>query len=202
MRLTPKQRSRRVAGMVAVLVEATAAAFGRAVQSTVERGLDPKSHSARMLLQVAWNPDITNIDIAERLDVDPSQVSRSGRQLLEQGLAIATPIGRVKAWRLTPRGEHAASTLRQRVLAPEPPDWIRRKKVVDRVASPAAEAQLHNVTKAEKAFSAHGDPGNSTPSGEHVNTVPALDEHENTSRSVNTPEPPDVENRVPAMALR
>jgi AcrR family transcriptional regulator len=54
-------------------------------------------------------------ELRERLGTDETQVSRTGRQLLEAGLVSRSRTGRHVSWRLTPRGRHAIDT------AEEPP---------------------------------------------------------------------------------
>jgi AcrR family transcriptional regulator len=67
-------------------------------------------------------------ELGELLDVDDTEVSRSGRRLLESGLVRRTKIGRRVFWELTPRGRGA---LRR---APRPATAARK----DRRAEPAA----------------------------------------------------------------
>src|SRR3954471_7202764 len=57
------------------------------------------------LLEVS--PWLGSSELRRRLGVDETQVSRSGRRLLESGLVAKRKVGRQALWQLTPRGRQA-----------------------------------------------------------------------------------------------
>lgn len=66
---------------------------------------------ARMLQVVSQHPGSRNQEIAERLGVDQTQVSRAGRHLRGPGLATVRKAGRENAWFVTPRGSACLESL-------------------------------------------------------------------------------------------
>jgi AcrR family transcriptional regulator len=53
------------------------------------------------------SPSVGSSDLRRLLDVDETQVSRTGRRLLEGGLVTRRKLGRQVFWQLTPRGSRA-----------------------------------------------------------------------------------------------
>jgi AcrR family transcriptional regulator/DNA-binding transcriptional ArsR family regulator len=53
------------------------------------------------------SPQLGSSDLRRLLEVDESQVSRTGRRLLESGLVTRRKVGRQVFWQLTPRGRSA-----------------------------------------------------------------------------------------------
>ena len=76
--------------------------------------LDPQTVAARMLSMIDAKPGITSAEMTQQLGVDDSQISRSGRALIEHGLATKERHGRVRSWRSTPRGAFTAQRTRDR----------------------------------------------------------------------------------------
>lgn len=110
----------RRAGIITALAEVMRAASDRAYQVTWERTVDAQSWAAQMLLVIADHPGIASAEVLRRLRVhkatlSETQVSRSGRTLLERGLATVSQLGRSAVWRITPRGLRATSALRKRI---------------------------------------------------------------------------------------
>jgi AcrR family transcriptional regulator/DNA-binding MarR family transcriptional regulator len=62
------------------------------------------------------SPDITSSRLRELLETDETQVSRTGRRLLEAGLVLRRKVGRQAFWSLTPLGQRAIED------APHAPD--------------------------------------------------------------------------------
>ena len=52
-------------------------------------------------------PQVGSAELRRRLEVDETQVSRTGRRLLESGLVARSKVGRQAFWQLTPRGRRA-----------------------------------------------------------------------------------------------
>jgi AcrR family transcriptional regulator/DNA-binding transcriptional ArsR family regulator len=53
------------------------------------------------------SPQLGSTELGRRLQVDETQVSRTGRRLLESGLVTRRKVGRQVFWQLTPRGRQA-----------------------------------------------------------------------------------------------
>lgn len=53
------------------------------------------------------SPQLGSAELRRRLEVDETQVSRTGRRLLESGLVARSKVGRQVFWQLTPRGRRA-----------------------------------------------------------------------------------------------
>jgi len=53
------------------------------------------------------SPQLGSAELRRLLEVDETQVSRTGRRLLESGLVTRRKVGRQVFWRLTPRGQRA-----------------------------------------------------------------------------------------------
>ena len=65
-------------------------------------------------------PQLGSAELRHRLEVDETQVSRTGRRLLETGLVSRRKVGRQVFWKLTPRGHRAleeADPTRERIIA-------------------------------------------------------------------------------------
>ena len=53
------------------------------------------------------SPRLGSTELRRLLEIDETQVSRTGRRLLETGLVTRRKVGRQAYWELTPRGQHA-----------------------------------------------------------------------------------------------
>ncbi|GGL83709.1 hypothetical protein GCM10010129_29230 [Streptomyces fumigatiscleroticus] len=76
----------------------------RRLPSALQLGLDPHGHAARFLTAIAEEPGLSNEQLARRLDVDITEISRVGRRLLASGVAWRSRQWRRNAWTITPRG--------------------------------------------------------------------------------------------------
>jgi len=76
----------------------------RRLPSGLRLKLDPQGHAARFLTEIAREPGLSNEQLAERLDVDITEVSRVGRKLLASGVAWKGRQWRHNVWTITPRG--------------------------------------------------------------------------------------------------
>ena len=85
---------------------------GRAVDASA-KSVEPGSHAHRMLAALgdAAHECLSGGDLVKRLGVDKTQVSRTGRELIDRGLVSTTALGRKTFWELTPRGRYALSQL-------------------------------------------------------------------------------------------
>lgn len=78
--------------------------------------LEPRTHAHRMLslLHADAGGDserLNSSEIGRRLGIDKTQVSRTGRDLIDRGLAVNTSLGRKTYWDITPRGRYAMEQL-------------------------------------------------------------------------------------------
>jgi AcrR family transcriptional regulator len=60
----------------------------------------------QFLAALKRSPNITSSQLRESLATDETQVSRTGRRLLDAGLVLRRKVGRQAFWSLSPRGEH------------------------------------------------------------------------------------------------
>lgn len=78
-------------------------------------GIEPGSHAHTMLSLLGRDGEVGEAlnsgAIAERMRVDKTQVSRTGRDLLERGLVVTSELGRRTYWEITPRGQYALEKL-------------------------------------------------------------------------------------------
>ena len=72
-------------------------------QSSVAQGT--QAHHFLSVLEDA--PRMASADLRRLLEIDETQVSRTGRRLLESGLVTRRKVGRQVFWQLTPRGQRA-----------------------------------------------------------------------------------------------
>lgn len=68
------------------------------------RALEAGSLAARFLDALLSEPELTNTDLCERLRTDATQLSRTGRRLIDAGLVVRHKRGRMNRWVVTPRG--------------------------------------------------------------------------------------------------
>jgi DNA-binding transcriptional ArsR family regulator len=92
--------------------------------------LEPGSYARAFLEAIDRHSGLSNGDIAARLGVDETEVSRVGRRLVNAGLASKQRIGRRNQWRVTPRGRHA---------------------LTGRVSSPASDSEAVEVVRSVRA---------------------------------------------------
>jgi DNA-binding MarR family transcriptional regulator len=78
--------------------------------------IDADTHAGRMLALIEAAPGISNKGLALRLGTEKTQVSRSGRKLLDAGLAAVSRTGVMNYWRVTAKG---AAVLARRAESPQ-----------------------------------------------------------------------------------
>jgi DNA-binding MarR family transcriptional regulator len=101
-------------GMVSALAEVAQAALERVEQAEWGQTVDPRTHAAHMLIEIVNEPGLSNAALAKRLDVDPSEISRTGRVLETRGLAFNNR-GRRSSWQATSLGESEEKKVRCRL---------------------------------------------------------------------------------------
>jgi predicted transcriptional regulator len=90
---------------ISPLVLATRRVLERAVTEADLRLVLGSEQAADVLRALVAEPGLTTADMANRLNVHVSAISRTGRQLLDCELVYTRAIGRHHVWELTPRGE-------------------------------------------------------------------------------------------------
>jgi DNA-binding MarR family transcriptional regulator len=114
--------------------------------------VEPGSHAHRMLSLLVTSMGesserLNSGQLAKRLRVDKTQVSRTGRELIERGLATTTSLGRKTYWDITPRGRYALEHLG--TIDPDRP--IAQGELPLAVAIDAGEAERGLALAAELA---------------------------------------------------
>jgi hypothetical protein len=94
----------------------------RRLPSGLQLNLDPEGHAARFLTEIAHEPGLSNEQLAKRLEVDVTEISRLGRKLLASGVASKSRQWRYNAWDITPRGTHCLEQAGLIASAPEDPE--------------------------------------------------------------------------------
>ena len=100
------------------------------VPSTAAVAQGTQAHDFLSVLD--YSPQLGSAELRRLLETDETQVSRTGRRLLESGLVTRRKAGRQVFWQLSPRGrralEEAPAPKRSpgsRVLAGGTPAWLR-----------------------------------------------------------------------------
>jgi AcrR family transcriptional regulator/DNA-binding transcriptional ArsR family regulator len=73
------------------------------------------------LAALARMPNLTSSHLRDLLETDETQVSRTGRRLLEAGLVLRRKVGRQAFWSLSPLGQRALEASAPAPVAPYPP---------------------------------------------------------------------------------
>jgi AcrR family transcriptional regulator len=69
------------------------------------------------------SPQLGSAELRRLLETDETQVSRTGRRLLESGLVTRRKAGRQVYWQLTPRGQHALADAPAPKRSPDSEFW-------------------------------------------------------------------------------
>jgi predicted NBD/HSP70 family sugar kinase len=99
--LAPGQLEHR--GRLLGLIDTTHWALRR-LPAALQLSLDPDGHAARFLVALSAEPGLSNQELAGRLAVDETEVSRVGRRLLAAGVIWRRKQWRRNVWDLTQRG--------------------------------------------------------------------------------------------------
>jgi AcrR family transcriptional regulator len=75
------------------------------------------------LLVLDGSPQLGSAELRRLLEVDETQVSRTGRRLLESGLVTRRKVGRQVFWQLTPRGQRALQAAPAATRSRDPEFW-------------------------------------------------------------------------------
>lgn len=99
-------------GAVDALLAVLECARGREPYEPSDVPLERGSLAARLLLEIRAGVQGANVDLAERLGTDKTQLSRAGRRLRQLGLADRVRDGRINRWSLTQEGAELSDRLR------------------------------------------------------------------------------------------
>jgi AcrR family transcriptional regulator len=69
------------------------------------------THAQEFLSALAAAPRLGSAELRLLLGTDETQISRTGRRLLDSGLVTRTKVGREVFWQVTPRGKHALAQM-------------------------------------------------------------------------------------------
>jgi AcrR family transcriptional regulator len=72
-----------------------------------QNGVAHGTQAHEFLAALDGSPRLGSTELRRLLDIDETQVSRTGRRLLESGLVTRRKVGRQAFWELTPRGQSA-----------------------------------------------------------------------------------------------
>jgi DNA-binding MarR family transcriptional regulator len=97
----------------------------RVVEAAVQRlsalelpaAFGPGTHAHRILQAIEHDPGVSNSELRKRLELDETEVSRTGRRLREAGLATRRRFGTVNSWTLSPAGERLLGAMPDQVPA-------------------------------------------------------------------------------------
>jgi DNA-binding transcriptional ArsR family regulator len=104
-------------GNVAGVLRVIEAAAQRLSASQPPAGFGPGTYAHRLLQAIAQDPGVSNTELRERLGVDETEVSRTGRRLREAGLASRRRFGTVNSWTLSPAGDRLLEAMPEAAMA-------------------------------------------------------------------------------------
>lgn len=88
----------------AVLGELAEQALAQLHSLAPAQQIEAGSHAHRFLTLIAGSSGLSNGELVDQLATDETEVSRTGRKLLEGGYAVRQKVGRRNAWSITARG--------------------------------------------------------------------------------------------------
>jgi AcrR family transcriptional regulator len=100
--------SERLLGWLSAAIAFSYWGLERVSSESAPAGLAEGTHAWAFIQTLRDSDRIGSAELRERLDVSESEVSRTGRRLLEAGLVTRGKVGRQVFWRLTPRGRGLA----------------------------------------------------------------------------------------------
>jgi AcrR family transcriptional regulator len=108
----------RLLGWLEAMTAVAQWALERLTPESTLAAVAPGSQASSFLQALERSPHVGSARLRELLETDDTQVSRTGRRLLETGLVSRRKVGRQVFWELTPRGRRA---LEVAPAAPSPP---------------------------------------------------------------------------------
>ncbi|HEX8857415.1 MAG TPA: TetR family transcriptional regulator [Thermoleophilaceae bacterium] len=114
----------RLLGWLEAMTAATAGALDRVAPAAPSGAVAPRTRAHDFLKALAGSRPVGSAELRSLLGTDETQVSRTGRGLLEAGLVSRAKAGRQVFWRLTPRGRQALEEVDALEPAPGSPEFF------------------------------------------------------------------------------
>jgi AcrR family transcriptional regulator len=118
--LAAEPEPERLLGWLACLIAVAHWGLERLTPEATLAAVATGSHAHSFLEALESSSHIGSAELRELLETDETQVSRTGRRLLESGLVSRRKAGRHVAWELTPRGRRALELAPVGSSAPSP----------------------------------------------------------------------------------
>jgi AcrR family transcriptional regulator len=103
----PGPERERLLGWLACMIAVAQWALERLVPESTLAAVPAGSQAYVFLQALERSPHLGSAQLRQLLETDETQVSRTGRRLLESGLVTRRKVGRRAFWELTPRGRRA-----------------------------------------------------------------------------------------------
>jgi AcrR family transcriptional regulator/DNA-binding transcriptional ArsR family regulator len=117
----PAAEREKLLGWLAGTIAVAHWALERLTPESTLAALAPGTQAHLFLQVLDRSPQVGSTELRQLLGTDETQVSRTGRRLLESGLVIRRKVGRHVFWGLTPRGRRALEVASAGSPAPSPP---------------------------------------------------------------------------------
>lgn len=98
-------------GRLLGLIDASHWAIRRALPLAEVAALERGTHAYYFLKDLVVQPGLANGELAGRLGVDDTEISRTGKKLLSNGLVVRRSFGRRNRWEITPKGRRTLQVL-------------------------------------------------------------------------------------------
>jgi AcrR family transcriptional regulator/DNA-binding MarR family transcriptional regulator len=116
----PGPERERLLGWLAGMIAVAHWALERLTPETTVAAIAAGSQAHLFLQALEPSPPVGSAQLRQLLETDETQVSRTGRRLLESGLVSRRKVGRHVFWELTPRGRRALEVAPAGSPAPSP----------------------------------------------------------------------------------
>jgi AcrR family transcriptional regulator/DNA-binding MarR family transcriptional regulator len=116
----------RLLGWLGCMIAVAQWALERLTPESTLAGVAKGSQAYLFLEAVGRSPQVGSAELRQLLETDETQVSRTGRRLLESGLVTRRKVGRHVFWELTPRGQRALELAPAGSPAPSPEGGSKR----------------------------------------------------------------------------
>jgi AcrR family transcriptional regulator len=117
----PGPERERLLGWLAGLIAVAHWALERLTPESTLAAVAQGTQAYSFLQALERSPHLGSAELRQLLETDETQVSRTGRRLLESGLVSRRKVGRHVFWDLTPRGRRALEVMPASSSAPSPP---------------------------------------------------------------------------------
>jgi AcrR family transcriptional regulator len=116
----PGPERERLLGWLAGMIAVAQWALERLTPDSTLAAVAAGSQAYSLLQALERSPHVGSAELRQLLETDETQVSRTGRRLLESGLVSRRKVGRHVFWQLTPRGRRALEVAPAGSPAPSP----------------------------------------------------------------------------------